>query len=389
MREEIIEKVNAGINEAGYDAILVFGYDNVQYLSGAYLHFPQSFPDRYMAVFWPKDEPATCVLPHEWESSFLNLSWINKTRTYNEKPGSPSGIVEAAVYIAKNTVRKTGRIGIDVNRTPLNVYNRLKGALEDFELVPCDDLLRELRLRKTPGELAVLDEVVSKNDQAIAGHAHHILVLQANGEMNITEGIRTHAIERELDEVGHQAIAQAVAEPNIEKWWPSAPMFGIGLDKKPLRREWLRMELVSTVNGYWSNGARMLSMDEPTEEMKADYQSLVILRETARDALKPGIKASEVYRTVKAAADENGITIESKVTLGAGIGASNYEPPYISAADETVLEAGMIIVFSPAIRDAKGNLLMAKDTFLITEEGNKLIGWWKDWREPFISNYTF
>jgi hypothetical protein len=32
---------------------------------------------------------------------------------------------------------------------------------------------------------------------------------------------------------------------------------------------------------------------------------------------------------------------------------------------------------------------MAKDTFLITEEGNKLIGWWKDWREPFISNYTF
>jgi Xaa-Pro dipeptidase len=342
-----------------------------------------------MAVFWPKDEPATCVLPHEWESSFLNLSWINKTRTYNEKPGSPSGIVEAAVYIAKNTVRKTGRIGIDVNRTPLNVYNRLKEALEDFELVPCDDLLRELRLRKTPGELAVLDEVVSKNDQAIAGHAHHILVLQANGEMNITEGIRTHAIERELDEVGHQAIAQAVAEPNTEKWWPSAPMFGIGLDKKPLRREWLRMELVSTVNGYWSNGARMLSMDDPTEEMKADYQSLVTLRETARDALKPGAKASEVYRAVKAAADENGITIEPKVTLGAGIGASNYEPPYISAADETVLEPGMIIVFSPAIRDAKGNLLMAKDTFLITEEGNKLIGWWKDWREPFISNYTF
>mgnify|MGYP003964016067 FL=1 len=389
MREEIIEKVNAGISEAEYDAILGFGYDNVQYLSGAYLHFPQSFPDRYMAVFWTKDEPATCVLPHEWESSFLNLSWINKTRTYNEKPGSPSGIVEAAVHIAKNTVRKTGRIGIDVNRTPLNVYNRLKGALEDFELVPCDDLLRELRLRKTPQELKLLDEVVSKNDQSIAGHAHHILVLQANGEMNITEGIRTHAIERELDEVGHQAIAQAVSEPNMKTWWPSAPMFGIGLDKKPLQREWLRMELVSTVNGYWSNGVRMLSMDDPTDEMKEDYQSLVTLREAAREALKPGAKASDVYSAVKATADENEIKLESKVTLGAGIGASNYEPPYISAADETELEPGMIIVFAPAIRDAKDNLLMAKDTFIITEEGNKLIGWWKDWREPFIANYTY
>ncbi len=389
MREEIIKKVNAGINEAGYDAILVFGYDNVQYLSGAYLHFPQSFPDRYMAVFWPKDESATCVLPHEWESSFLNLGWINKTRTYIEKPGSPSGIVEAAVHIAKNTVRKTGRVGIDVNRTPLNVYNRLKGALEDYELVPCDDLLRELRLRKTPKELKLLDEVVSKNDQSIAGHAHHILVLQANGEMNITEGIRTHAIERELDEVGHQAIAQAVGETNMKTWWPSAPMFGIGLDKKPLRREWLRMELVSTVNGYWSNGARMLSMDDPTEVMKEDYQSLVSLRETARETLKPGVKASDVFNAVKAAAEEKGIALQTKVALGAGIGASNYEPPYISAADETVLEPGMIIVFSPVIKDAKDNLLMAKDTFLITEEGNSLIGWWKDWREPFIANYTF
>jgi len=389
MKEEIIEKINAGITEAGYDAILVFGNDNVQYLSGAYLHFPQSFPDRYMAIFWPKEASATCVIPHEWESSFLNLSWINKTRTYNEKPGSPSGIVEAAVYLATNTVRKTGRIGIDVNRTPLNVYNRLKGALEDFELVPCDDLLRELRLKKTKGELELLEEVVSKNDQAIAGHAHHILVLQVNGEMNITEGIRTHAIERELDEVGHQAIAQAVGETNMKSWWPRAPMFGIGFDKKPLRGEWLRMELVSTVKGYWSNGARMLSMDEPTDEMKADYQNLVTLRETARETLKPGAKASDVYKAVKAMADEKGITLQVKVTLGTGIGASNYEPPYISAADETVLEPGMTIVFSPVIKDGNDNLLMARDTFIITEEGNKLIGWWKDWREPFIANYTF
>ncbi len=389
MKDGIIEKVNAGITEAGYDAILVFGYDNVQYLSGAHLHYPQAFPDRYMAMFWPKDEAAICILPHEWESSFLNLAWVNKTRTYNEKPGSPSSIVEAAVHLATNTVRKTGKIGIDVNRTPLKLYNRLKGALEDFELVPCDDLLRELRIKKTPEELKLLDEVVSKNDMALAGHAHHILVLQASGEMNITEGIRTHAMERMLDEVGHHAIAQAVTGKNAKKWWPSAPMFGIGYDLKPLRHEWLRMELVATVNGYWSKGARLLSMDEPVEEQKADYQNLVTLREVAKENLKPGVKACDVYKAVKAAADEKGIALEPKIILGTGIGASNYEPPYISGADETVLEPGMIIAFSPAIRDAKDNLLMNMDTFLITEDGNKIVGWWKDWREPFIANYTY
>jgi predicted transcriptional regulator len=33
--------------------------------------------------------------------------------------------------------------------------------------------------------------------------------------------------------------------------------------------------------------------------------------------------------------------------------------------------------------------MRAKDTFIITEKGNKLVGWYKDWREPFIAKYTY
>ena len=389
MKEEIIDKLNKAVEKEGYDALLIFGYDNLQYLTGAYLHYPQTFPDRYMALFWPKGELATCIIPHEWESSFLNLSWINKTKAYTEKPGSPSSIVEVVILLAKNTVRKTGKIGIDVNRIPLNLYNRLETALEDFQLVPCDDLLRELRLTKTIKELELIEEVAAKSDHAIAGQAHHVLVVQASGEMSNTENVRIHALERELDEVGHHAVAQVVTGTNAEKWWPGAPMYGIGFDRKPQHHEWMRMELVASVKGYWCNGARMLAMDDMTEEQKADYQKLVTLRETARSKLKPGVKASEVYDAVKAIASEKGITVEPKITLGAGVGVTNHEPPYISGADETVLGPGMVVIFTPVVHGAGGELLMNKDVFVITEDGNKVIGWWKDWREPFICNYTY
>ncbi|MFH1180454.1 MAG: M24 family metallopeptidase [Candidatus Bathyarchaeota archaeon] len=389
MKEAIIEKVNKAIENEGYDALLVFGYDNLQYLTGAYLHFPQTFQDRYMAVFWPRDENATCIIPHEWESSFLNLAWINKTRAYTEKPGSPSSIVEVAVLLAKNTVRKTGKIGVDVNRIPLNLYNRLEAALEDFQLIPCDDLLRELRITKTQKELELIEEIAAKTDHAIAGQAHHVLVIQATGEMSNTENVRIHALERELDEVGHQAVAQVVGGTNTQKWWPGAPMYGIGFNRVPKHHEWMRMELVATVKGYWCNGARMLAMDQMTEEQKADYQKLVTLRETARAKLNPGVKASEVYEAVKAVASEKGITMEPKIVLGTGIGVTNYEPPYISGADETVLKPGMVVIFTPVVHGSNSELLMNKDVFVITEDGNKIIGWWKDWREPFICNYTY
>jgi len=389
MKEEIIEKVNKAIEKEGYDALLVFGYDNFQYLTGSYLHFPQMFPDRYIAVFWPKDESPTCITPHEWESSFLNLAWITKTRSYTEKPGSPSSIIEAVVLLIKNTVRKNGKIGIDVNRTHINLYNKLESALEEFEIIPCDDLLRELRIIKTVKELELIEEIASKTDHAIAGQAHHVLVVQAAGEMSNTENVRIHAIERELDEVGHHAIAQVVAGPNTQKWWPGAPMYGIGFSRVPKHHEWMRMELTATIRGYWCNGARMLSMGDMTEEQEADYNKLVILRETAREQLQPGTKINEVYDAVKEVAARKGITLEPKITFGSGVGVTNYEPPYISEADETVLQPGMVVIFSPVVHGTNGELLMNKDTFFITEEGNKIVGWWKDWREPFICNYTY
>jgi Xaa-Pro dipeptidase len=389
MKEAIIEKINKAIEDTRYDALLVFGYDNLQYLTGAYLHYPQVYPDRYIAVFWPRGEPPICIVPHEWESSFLNLSWINKTRAYTELPGSPSSIIEAAVLLAKSTVRRTGKIGVDVNRIPLDLYIRLEKALEDFQIVPCDNILRELRIIKTPQELELIEEIASKTDHAIAGQAHHVLVVQATGEMSNTESVRIHALERGLDEVGHHAVAQVVTGTNTEKWWPRAPMYGIGYNRVPKHHEWMRMELIATVKGYWCNGARMLAMGDMTDEQKADYQKLVILRETVSERLKPGVKMSEVYEAVRTVAAEKGIAIEPKITLGNGVGVTNYEPPYISGADETVLRPGMAILFSPVVHGTKGELLMNKDTFIVTEEGNRIIGWWKDWREPFICNYTY
>ena len=50
MIEEVIEKFKAALNDSEYDAVLVFGPDNVQYLSGAHLPFTYSYPDRSMAL---------------------------------------------------------------------------------------------------------------------------------------------------------------------------------------------------------------------------------------------------------------------------------------------------------------------------------------------------
>ncbi len=389
MREEIKTKIAESLKESQYDAVVVFGADNVQYMSGAPLHYPPTFPDRYMTVFWAKGEEPICIVPPEWESSFLHVAWVSKTRTYTEKPGSPTGVAEAVANLARNTVRKTGKIGVDAERTPLNLYRRLEAALEDFTLTSCDGWLRGLRVRKTPKELALLERVTEMTDHALAGQAHHVLVKQAATEMSNTEGVRIHAIERGLDEVGHHAIAQVTSGPNTGKFWPGAPMYGTGYDRIPQHREYMRMELNATLDGYWCKGARMLTMGEPTQEQTAAYQGLVALREVALSHMKPGATCRDVYTAVKQAADEKGIQLVPNMVIGAGVGVTDHEPPYISGADETVLQPGMVVVLCPVVKAPGGELLMGRDTVFITENGAEIVGWFKDWREPFISNYTY
>jgi Xaa-Pro aminopeptidase len=166
-------------------------------------------------------------------------------------------------------------------------------------------------------------------------------------------------------------------------------MYGIGFDRVPRHREWMRLELTATVNGYWCSGARMLTMGEPTEEQTADYQTLVALRDAALQNMKPGVRCSDVYEAVRQAAAEKGIQLVGKVAVGAGVGTTNHEPPYISGADHTKLKPGMVLNLNPVVRAPSGELLMGRDTVVITEDGAKVVGWYKDWREPFTANYTY
>lgn len=341
-----------------------------------------------MALFWPENAAPTCLLPALWETSFRNLSWIRETLVLEECVRDQS-LVEAIAELAVSTIPGNSAIGVDTRRMPSALFERLAQALEGFELVPCDDWLETLRIIKFAEEVKCLEKVASRADHALNGAAHHILVTSVGSEMGESEGIRIHAIERELDLVGHHAIAQAASGPHAASFWPLAPRYGVGSERKARPGELMRMELNATCDGYWSPAARMLVLGEPDVAQKAAYDSLVALREAARARLKPGVQAREVHAAVMQAAEQQETELVPGLALGHGVGVSPCEPPYLRAGDSTELAPGMVIVVSPVIKGPCGELLMAKDSFVITRDANRLVGWYKDWREPFIANYSY
>jgi len=136
--------------------------------------------------------------------------------------------------------------------------------------------------------------------------------------------------------------------------------------------------------GYWSDACRMMVMGPQNDAQAAAYGQLVALREAVVARLRPGVRCSQVFDEVAAGAKQAGIDFIAELGLGHGIGASLCEPPYLNASDDTALAPGMALVLDPAVYGPDRQIMRSKDTVIITETGCRIIGWYRDWREPYI-----
>ncbi len=388
MFKDVKEKIGASIEASGLEAILVFGADNARYLSGANLPFLHSFPDRHLAVLWPRNGTPVCICPVEWETSFLAMSWMDKTHGYVESPIETSIVATVTADLLKSLGVMKGKIGLDHEGISVDLHESLVEALSNIEVVPCDSLMRDLRLVKTPGELVHLEDVAYRADHAIFGTIHHVLVTSTRSEMSLSEEIRVHAMERDLDVIGHNSVGPSASGEHAKKFWPLAPAFGVGFEKPLKPGEYVRLEVKTSLDGYWSDAARMMTMGEPTEEQSASYDALIALNEAAIGRVKPGAESREIYSAVQEKARDLPVELIPSLGVGHGVGVSPLEPPYLNASDSTVIKVGMVLVISPMIYGPEGEIMASKDTVIVTEDGCRRVGWYMDWRDPYVANWT-
>lgn len=382
--QDVVERICKEIRASSFDALIIFGVDNIQYLSR--LRVPhQNISDRTTVLMWPRIGEPTIVCPQEWRDTIRVFSFIKRVTGYENGLESLIDIIAKEV---KSSLERGARIGFDSFRTPSALFEELSQKFREFELLPCDDLMRRMRIVKTQSELDLLEDIAYRADHGIFGAAHHVLVTSYRSEMSLSEEIRVHCMERGLDVIGFNSVSLVASGEHAKKFWPLAPRYGVGYSKPLNPGEFVRMEMRTSLDGYWSDAARMMTQGDPDQLQRTAYENLVTLRKRAVECLKPGARCSDVYKVVESEAEKKNIKLVKGLAVGHGIGVTDYEPPYLSASDDTEITEGMILVLDPVIVTPEGVMLRSKDTVVITAEGCRIVGWYKDWREPYIANYT-
>ncbi len=380
----IEEKMYAAIAESGWDCLVVFGWDNVQYLSGAQIPFIPYRHDERVAVCWPKDGAPVYICPRDIESTVAYFSNIGTIRSYVS--GGYCSVnfmnaVAAAIGDAKT-------IGVDIKRISHVCYEKLVERKPDVRIEAADEWLETLRMNKTAGEQQLITDLAYTADHSINGFCHHIMKNGIRSMESHAAALRVHAMERNVNDIGYCCTAQITGHELNRYFWPVHERlggnYGFSPDEKCHGDDLVRASVKVTFQGYWADASRPYTYDKTEPWMDKYYGQWFELRKYTLSIIRSGVSCDEVYRKTMAYADEHGIKLAENYALGHSIGVSIFEHPFIDGVETTVIKDGMIFVLTPIVIAENGEHVQSYETILMKDGLPVVVNWWKDWREPYI-----
>ena len=364
------------MREEGLDVIVASRRFNVAYFTGVtnivYWEYPDVAQilemqedgcpraDYFAGIPREQSVPPFVVCHRVYE---MKRSWITDVRGWCFQ-GTKTGAADELAAALKERGLQNGVIGIDMDYFPAGRLDELRKLLPAATFKPADALIWKLRAMKTPEELRRQRKAFD-----VANEVYRTLVKTVKDGMTVNEA---RAIEMSVQ------IKEGISPQIFGYVMPSHNSTGI--KRMPFSRKEDLGELVLkkgdlivcdlgvVYRGYTTDFGRMLSIGEPDAKTRKAYRVVLDARAALIEALRPGMKISELFEIGRNALVKHGCAPDAIVYAGHGIGLECHESPAIVATDHTVIEEGMTLVIElcPAV---DGIWFLLENTGLVTRDG--------------------
>jgi Xaa-Pro dipeptidase len=322
------------------------------------------------AVVWYEDGHFTLLVldAHAEAAGAFDAEPDGTLRTYPgytiEQPITSPEHLAAALVAVVGRAGGNGRIGVEQHALPAFLHAALTAALPAAaQAVPIDRWLVPLRMVKTPEELAKL-----RRNFALTDLGHRVArEVTRPGLREIDVWTEIHrAIERDAGvrvPLGNDCIVGYRTGNNIGGW----PLGHVIREDTALV-----VDLSTAHQGYWSDSCGTYYATEPTPRQRALHRVVQDALDYAVSLVRPGVAANEVDRQVRGFMARAGYPVYPHHT-GHGVGVSVHEEPRIVPYNDTVLEAGMVIMLEPGIYFPGETSVRLEHGLLITPDGAEVL----------------
>jgi Xaa-Pro dipeptidase len=254
-----------------------------------------------------------------------------------------------------------GTLGVDERGPHTGLLDEVTRRFPHLEVRPASALFREIRMVKTPDELARLTLALRATEAAIRA-----VVAEAR------EGVT----ERELFRVFESSIVSSGARPGF-----TLIRFGEGMalaqvpsgDTALKKGDYIFFDVGCTHSGYRSDIGRVFAFGEPSDKLRRLCRATREGQGYAISHMRPGTTAAEIFHAAVNRVRECGIPHYRRHHVGHGIGIEYYDPPVLTPQSETPLETGMVFEVETPYYELGFGGAFIEDTVLVEEQGGRIL----------------
>ncbi|WP_027132911.1 M24 family metallopeptidase [Geminicoccus roseus] len=367
-------RLDALMEEAGLDALLVTSKHNIQYLLGGYRFFFFDYMDaigtsRYLPVLvyvrGRPDQGAYVGNPMEsWEQE-LGRFWMSEVLPVS---WGTLDAVEAAARHVEHLGSSVRRIGIEPPFLPADAYLALARALPSHELADAHFPLERLRAQKTPAELDLLrqasERVVDAMQAVFASHGPGSTKQELASALRREEQARDLTFEYCLIATGRS--------------FNRAPESGQRWEKGQV----LSLDSGGNYQGYIGDLCRMAVAGEPDQELQDLLSEIDAIQQAARRPIRAGALGQELYTEAEALLGRSAHRAYTDF-VAHGMGIVSHEAPRLIGrraapyrADERdrPLAPGMVLSIETTMKHPTRGFIKLEDTVAVTRDGWEAFG---------------
>lgn len=392
-RETIRGRITAVLAEAGLDGYVAFTPSNVFYVSGYISYFLSNWWRMHgtvASVITADDtERPGLVLGDAEESSARrsdigcdvyaypmwvetrDLAGLRKQPDAREVP-RPDQFRDADLDATLRAALEargllSGRVGTDLRYLMRDTDERLRRIAPAVEWVDLTEQMYRLRSVKLPFEV---DRLARAAHLAESGMLHAAEAAR--------EGMRVADLRSYFLEGVAREVRTSIDYSQFSDFWVIPALGGEASiassatgDAGLSRGDLIKFDCGTTVGGYRSDSGRTFVFGEAGEDASRLYDVLQEAHRIAVDAVRPGAKASDVYSAASKFVHDRGYPGYRRGHFGHSVGIDTFheEPPFLSAADETLLEPGMVLAVETPFYGADVGPIMLEDLVEVTVDG--------------------
>ena len=267
---------------------------------------------------------------------------------------------EAASWVKRLGLKA---VAIERNRISFENYEQMKEYAGRIRLKPVAGAVENLRMVKSPDEIASIRASVILNSAALDRSLRHFKV-------SMTEMELAADIEFQMRRLGAESTAfETIVASGKRTALPHARASGDAIQ----RNELLLIDMGATVAGYASDMTRTYAVGRLDTKKRRMYRAVLDSQLAAVEAVKPGISCATVDRAARGVLRGFGLDRLFIHSTGHGLGLEIHERPRVGRKERTKLQAGMIITIEPGVYEEGFGGIRIEDTIVVTSGGCEIL----------------